>query len=86
EEIQKMNATLIVTADHGNAEEKVDPKTLFPITAHSCNCVPFILVDDKLKGHELRSDGALCDVAPTILKLLQIPVPKEMTGKSLLES
>ncbi|HBV86782.1 MAG TPA: 2,3-bisphosphoglycerate-independent phosphoglycerate mutase [Desulfosporosinus sp.] len=86
EAIQKMNATLIVTADHGNAEEKVDPKTLFPITAHSCNCVPFILVDDKLKGQELRSDGALCDVAPTILKLLQIPVPKEMTGKSLLES
>jgi len=86
EQLQKMNATLIVTADHGNAEEKIDPKTMFPITAHSCNCVPFILVDDTSKGQVLRSGGALCDVAPTILKLLQIPVPKEMTGKSLLES
>ncbi len=85
EELKKMNATLLVTADHGNAEEKVDPKTLFPITAHSTNCVPFILVNDKFKGQGLRNDGALCDVAPTILKLLQIPIPKEMTGKSLLE-
>ncbi len=86
EELKKMNATLLVTADHGNAEEKVDPKTLFPITAHSTNCVPFILVDERYKGQALRNGGALCDVAPTILKLLQIPVPKEMTGKSLLES
>lgn len=86
EELQKMNATLLVTADHGNAEEKVDLRTLFPITAHSTNCVPFILVDERFKGQELRGGGALCDVAPTILKLLQIPIPKEMTGKSLLES
>jgi len=86
EELQKMDATLLVTADHGNAEEKVDPKTLFPITAHSTNCVPFILVDDKFKGQTLRNGGALCDIAPTILKLLQIPIPKEMTGTSLLES
>lgn len=86
EELQKMNATLLVTADHGNAEEKVDPKTLLPITAHSTNCVPFILVDERFKGQALHNGRALCDVAPTILKLLQIPIPKEMTGKSLLKS
>lgn len=85
EELKKMKATLLVTADHGNAEEKVDTKTLLPITAHSTNCVPFILVDDRFKGQTLRGGGALCDVAPTILKLLQIPIPQEMTGKSLID-
>jgi 2,3-bisphosphoglycerate-independent phosphoglycerate mutase len=84
-ELQKMNATLLVTADHGNAEEKIDPRTKLPLTAHSTNKVPFILVDDNLKGRKLRDGGALCDVAPTILELLQIPAPKEMTGKSLLQ-
>lgn len=84
-ELQKNKATLIVTADHGNAEEKMDPKTLLPITAHSTNCVPFILVDDRFKGKALREGGALCDVAPTILKLLQIPIPDEMTGESLVD-
>lgn len=86
QELQKEKATLIVTADHGNAEEKIDPKTSLPLTAHSTNCVPFILADDRYKGRSLRSGGALCDVAPTILELLQIPLPKEMTGRSLIES
>ncbi|MDP4160728.1 MAG: 2,3-bisphosphoglycerate-independent phosphoglycerate mutase [Bacillota bacterium] len=84
-ELQKMNATLLVTADHGNAEEKVDPETKLPLTAHSTNKVPFILANDSLKNRKLRDGGALCDVAPTILELLQIPIPKEMTGKSLLQ-
>lgn len=84
-ELQKMNATLLVTADHGNAEEKIDPRTNLPLTAHSTNPVPFILADDNFKGRKLREGGALCDVAPTILELLQIPLPKEMTGKSLLQ-
>ncbi|TGE33890.1 2,3-bisphosphoglycerate-independent phosphoglycerate mutase [Desulfosporosinus sp. Sb-LF] len=84
DELQKMNGTLLVTADHGNAEEKVDPRTQLPLTAHSTNLVPFILINDKFKGQMLREGGALCDVAPTILKLLQIPLPKEMTGTSLL--
>lgn len=85
-ELQKAGGTLLVTADHGNAEEKVDPETKLPLTAHSTNLVPFILVDDRFKGQMLREGGALCDVAPTILELLQIPVPSEMTGKSLLKS
>ena len=86
EELQKLKGTLIVTADHGNAEMKVDPKTELPLTAHSTNSVPFLLVDDQFIGQTLREGGALCDVAPTLLKLLQIPTPKEMTGKSLLDT
>ncbi|WP_081963102.1 2,3-bisphosphoglycerate-independent phosphoglycerate mutase [Desulfosporosinus sp. HMP52] len=85
DELRKHEGTLIVTADHGNAEEKLDPQTLLPITAHSTNCVPFILADERFKGQALRGGGALCDIAPTILKLLQIPIPNEMTGKSLME-
>ena len=87
DELQKMGGTLLVTADHGNAEEKVDPKTKLPLTAHSTNLVPFILINEKFKGQQMLQDGgALCDVAPTILELLRIPIPKEMTGKSLLKS
>jgi 2,3-bisphosphoglycerate-independent phosphoglycerate mutase len=86
DELQKINGSLLVTADHGNAEAKVDPETKLPLTAHSTNLVPFLLVDDKFRGQKLRDGGALCDVAPTLLELLQIPIPKEMTGKSLLKS
>jgi len=70
---------LIITADHGNADEMLDEKGNI-VTAHSTNPVPVILVgsDRKIK------DGALCDLAPTILELMGIPVPEEMTGKSLL--
>jgi 2,3-bisphosphoglycerate-independent phosphoglycerate mutase len=85
-ELHNMGGTLLVTADHGNAEEKVDPKTNLPLTAHSTNLVPFILVGDQFKGDALREGGALNDVAPTILEILQISQPKEMTGKSLLKS
>ncbi|HEY8910765.1 MAG TPA: 2,3-bisphosphoglycerate-independent phosphoglycerate mutase [Desulfosporosinus sp.] len=85
DEIQKIGGILLVTADHGNAEAKVDPRTKMPLTAHSTNLVPFILIDDKLRGQNLREGGALCDVAPTLLELLQIPIPKEMTGRSLLQ-
>ena len=82
-EIRKTGGTLLVTADHGNAEANVDLATGLPITAHSMNLVPFILADDVYQGAKLREDGALCDITPTILKLLGIPQPAEMTGKSL---
>ncbi|MGI6119667.1 MAG: 2,3-bisphosphoglycerate-independent phosphoglycerate mutase [Desulfosporosinus sp.] len=84
DELNKMKGTLIVTADHGNAEDKVDLKTGLPLTAHSTNKVPFIIVNDQFKGQKLREGGALCDIAPTLLELLDIPKPKEMTGKSLI--
>lgn len=78
--IQKMGGTLIIMADHGNADDKIDDKGN-PITAHSLNVVPYILVSDQ--KYKLR-DGALPDVAPTVLGLFGFPVPKEMTGKSLI--
>ncbi|MDR3585341.1 MAG: 2,3-bisphosphoglycerate-independent phosphoglycerate mutase [Desulfosporosinus sp.] len=84
DELQKMGGTLLVTADHGNAEAKLDLTTKLPLTAHSTNLVPFILIDAKFKGRVLHEGGALCDVAPTILELLNIPKPEEMTGKSLI--
>jgi len=72
---------IIITADHGNAEETFDNTSGQPMTSHTCNPVPFILISE---GHDklLRKDGLLSDVAPTILKLMGINKPKEMTGKS----
>ncbi|MSM40495.1 MAG: 2,3-bisphosphoglycerate-independent phosphoglycerate mutase [Geobacter sp.] len=74
---------VIITADHGNAEVMVD-ESGGPHTAHTTDRVPLILVDDSRKGGALRSGGILADIAPTMLELLGLPQPKEMTGKSLL--
>jgi 2,3-bisphosphoglycerate-independent phosphoglycerate mutase len=76
--------TILITADHGNSEQMIDYDTGEPHTAHTTNPVPFILVDDALKGSRLR-DGGLADVAPTILDLMKLERPKEMTGQSLIE-
>ncbi|HVS60159.1 MAG TPA: 2,3-bisphosphoglycerate-independent phosphoglycerate mutase [Gemmatimonadaceae bacterium] len=73
---------LIVTADHGNAEMMIDPETGGPHTAHTTNPVPFVLVDWD-QEQRLRSGGALCDVAPTILSMLGIEQPPEMSGVNL---
>ena len=74
---------MIVTADHGNAEEMIDPSDASPITAHSTNPVPFILLDCSNRSASLRENGILADVAPTILKLLRVSQPEEMTGVPL---
>jgi 2,3-bisphosphoglycerate-independent phosphoglycerate mutase len=73
---------LIVTADHGNAEMLLDPETGGPHTAHTTNPVPFVVVDWE-QEQRLRAGGALCDVAPTILSMLGIEQPPEMTGVNL---
>jgi len=73
---------LIVTADHGNAEMLIDPETGGPHTAHTTNPVPLVVVDWEQEP-SLRSGGALCDVAPTILSMLGIEQPAEMTGVNL---
>jgi 2,3-bisphosphoglycerate-independent phosphoglycerate mutase len=73
---------LIVTADHGNAEMLIDPETGGPHTAHTTNPVPFVVVDWEQET-QLRSGGALCDVAPTILSMLGVEQPAEMTGENL---
>jgi len=81
-----MNGTVLVTADHGNIEEMVNLKTGEIDTEHTSNPVPFVLVNKSLPGKaKLRSGGILGDVAPTILELLGIAEPKEMTGKSLIK-
>jgi 2,3-bisphosphoglycerate-independent phosphoglycerate mutase len=73
---------LIVTADHGNAEMLIDPETGGPHTAHTTNPVPLVVVDWE-QEQRLRPGGALCDVAPTILSMLGIEQPAEMTGVNL---
>lgn len=73
---------VIVTADHGNAEQMVDPRTGGPQTAHTTNPVPCILVDKHYKG-ELITDGSLRDIAPTICNYLKITPPEEMTGRDI---
>ncbi|HVG28396.1 MAG TPA: 2,3-bisphosphoglycerate-independent phosphoglycerate mutase [Pyrinomonadaceae bacterium] len=73
----------IITADHGNCEQMIDPATGEPHTAHTTNPVPLLLVDEAARGATLREGGALEDVAPTMLALLGIPQPAEMTGRDL---
>jgi 2,3-bisphosphoglycerate-independent phosphoglycerate mutase len=77
------DGTAIVTADHGNAEQMWDKELNAPHTAHTSNPVPVILCADRFVGRKLR-DGSLRDVAPTLLELLEISSPPEMTGRSLL--
>jgi 2,3-bisphosphoglycerate-independent phosphoglycerate mutase len=76
----------LITADHGNAELMIDPKTGEPHTAHTTNPVPFHLIDEDSVGAKLREGGALEDVAPTMLGLLGIEKPVEMTGRDLREA
>jgi 2,3-bisphosphoglycerate-independent phosphoglycerate mutase len=74
----------IVTADHGNCELMKDPATGQPHTAHTLNPVPLIYVNDGDRGARVRPRGRICDVAPTMLELLGLPLPAAMTGHSLL--
>lgn len=90
ESISKVGGTAIIIADHGNAEVMWDEQGN-PWTAHTTNPVPFILVEGegrKIPGHgtdvALREDGCLADIAPTILEILGLPQPPEMTGKSMI--
>ena len=80
----KAGGTVLVTADHGNAETMKDPDSAGPFTAHSLNPVPFILINDRYKGSNLRKNGSLRDIAPTILTLMGLSIPGEMTGKNLI--
>jgi 2,3-bisphosphoglycerate-independent phosphoglycerate mutase len=76
--------TMLLTADHGNSEVMVDYKTGKPFTAHTTNEVPFVLINGP-KDVELRNDGALCNIAPTVLELLGIEIPKEMECGSMIK-
>ena len=80
----KKGGTVMITSDHGNAEVMKDPVSKGPFTAHSSSPVPFMLISENHKGSRLRQDGSLRDIAPTILELMNLPIPDEMTGESLI--
>jgi 2,3-bisphosphoglycerate-independent phosphoglycerate mutase len=74
---------VIITADHGNIEQLIDYDTGMPHTAHTTNLVPVILIDPERQKCRLHS-GSGVDIAPTVLQLLNLPQPEEMTGRSLI--
>lgn len=83
EALLKVNGQMFLCADHGNSDQLIDYNTGEPFTAHTTNPVPFVLINcDKAKG--LEEGGKLCDIAPTLLDMMGIEQPKEMTGHSLL--
>jgi 2,3-bisphosphoglycerate-independent phosphoglycerate mutase len=82
EAAERAGARLLVTADHGNCEMMIDPETGGPHTAHTTNPVPLLLVEDGASA-PLRAGGALCDIGPTVLAMLGIEAPHEMTGRDL---
>ncbi|HKS11100.1 MAG TPA: 2,3-bisphosphoglycerate-independent phosphoglycerate mutase [Pyrinomonadaceae bacterium] len=84
--IREARGTTIITADHGNAEQMIDLLTGSPHTAHTTNPVPLHLIDEEMIGVKLREGGALEDVAPTMLALLGLDKPAEMTGRDLRET
>ena len=85
DKILEMGGAAILTADHGNADKMIDADGS-PFTAHTTNPVPVVLISEKYKkeGAKLRDDGILADLAPTLLEIMGLPIPEEMTGKSLI--
>jgi 2,3-bisphosphoglycerate-independent phosphoglycerate mutase len=79
---QAAGGAVLITADHGNAEHKIDPETNEPLTAHTTNPVPVVLVGSAVTT--LRDGGGLCDIAPTVLEVMGLEQPPEMTGHSLI--
>ena len=82
--LEKVGGAMVLTADHGNCETMIDPETGGPHTAHTTNLVP-VAVFGGPDGATLR-DGRLADLAPTLLHLMGLPQPGEMTGRSLIEA
>ena len=83
EAVKQMDGVLFICADHGNCEQMLNYETGEPHTAHTTNPVPFILYNYD-PSYTLREGGRLCDIAPTLLQIMDLPQPKEMTGESLL--
>ncbi|MBR4808116.1 MAG: 2,3-bisphosphoglycerate-independent phosphoglycerate mutase, partial [Lachnospiraceae bacterium] len=83
EALLSVDGTCFMCADHGNSEQLIDYETGESFTAHTTNPVPFILINYE-KGVGLREGGCLADIAPTLLEIMKLPQPAEMTGKSLL--
>ena len=83
-ETLRLGGFAVVTADHGNAEQMLDPATGTPVTAHTMNPVPVHVIAAGMEGKRLRDGGLLSDVAPTMLAILGLRAPEEMEGRSLL--
>jgi 2,3-bisphosphoglycerate-independent phosphoglycerate mutase len=81
--VRRSGGSMLITADHGNAEMMIDPGTGGPHTAHTTNPVPFIVVSENSDEFTLRPDGSLQDISPTVLGMLGFDQPKEMTGHDL---
>ena len=82
--VLNMGGCAILTADHGNADKMLDADGVTPFTAHTTNKVSCVVIGEKFKGKKLKDGGVLADVAPTLLDMLGIEKPAEMTGKSLI--
>ena len=82
--MKELGGAAIVTADHGNFERMWDGPHNMPHTAHTIGDVPLIVFDEKNKGRKMREGGRLADVLPTLLDMMELPKPEEMTGQSLL--
>ena len=85
DKLNSVGGSAIITADHGNAELMIDPDTKKVITSHSTNPVPLIITGDEFKNVQLKSGGRLSDIAPTILDMMNLEKPEEMTGHSLIK-
>lgn len=83
DKVLEMDGAVFITADHGNAEEMIDYSTGAPMTSHTTNPVPFIYVANDAKP--MVETGKLCDIAPTMLEVMGVEIPAEMTGKSLIK-
>jgi 2,3-bisphosphoglycerate-independent phosphoglycerate mutase len=81
--LRQRGGSMLITADHGNAELMIDPATGGPHTSHTTNPVPVILVSDDASKYRLREDGSLRDISPTLLSMLKLDKPGKMTGGDL---
>jgi 2,3-bisphosphoglycerate-independent phosphoglycerate mutase len=83
EALKSVDGQMFLCADHGNAEQLIDPETKTPFTAHTTNPVPFILINYK-EGYGLKEGGKLADIVPTLIEMMGLEKPEAMTGESLL--
>jgi len=81
--VRAKGGAMLITADHGNAEMMIDPATGGPHTAHTTNPVPFIVISENAKQFTLKPNGSLRDISPTLLGMMGIDEPTEMTGADL---
>ncbi|GIM29485.1 2,3-bisphosphoglycerate-independent phosphoglycerate mutase [Clostridium polyendosporum] len=85
EKVLEKNGTVFITADHGNAETMIDFSNGEPMTSHTVVPVPLVWISKDAEGKELNEGGRLCDIAPTMLQVMDLEAPAEMTGKSLIK-